>query len=156
MFGFTGQQVGVWRTDLFYLWDRSCESCRGEGVVWGGWTLGMMLGLLAVVRAGPGPATSSRWLRVTTAALLPLTILQQRHLRSRGREQTGKYSSIQAADSVTSFIPTTDLSDSRPHAPNQQWLTWKNKTQKTNLLPQCEAEPSELPLRSNFCVLHGV
>lgn len=87
----------VWRTDLLYLWDWGGVCRRREGAVWGGRGLhllmGMgMMGVLAVVGARPGGGTTQRrtaadWLRVTTAALLPLTVLQQRHLRQQREER---------------------------------------------------------------------
>lgn len=74
--------------------------CRGrEGAVRGSWGLHLlmgrldrvMMGVLVVVGARPGGDARQRraaadWLRVTTAALLPLPVLQQRHLgQQRGR-----------------------------------------------------------------------
>lgn len=89
-----------WRTDLLYLWDGGgAVSGGGEGAVWGGRGLhllmaeGLMGVLAAVVGTGPGGGPAERRaaagrLRVPTAALLPLTVLQQRHLRQQ-REEGG-------------------------------------------------------------------
>lgn len=85
----------IWRTDLLYLWD----VCRGrEGAVWGGQGLHLlmgegMMGVLDVVGARPsgGPAqrrAAPDRLRVTAAALLPLTVLQQRHLKQQKEESS--------------------------------------------------------------------
>lgn len=95
----------VWRADLLDLWDGGGGVGRGgEGAVWGGRVLQLMvgmgmMGLLAVVGGRPGgggtqggdataataaTAAAAR-LCLSAAALLPLAILQQRHLR-RQRE----------------------------------------------------------------------
>lgn len=85
----------VWRADLFYLRDGGAVDRGGEGAVRGDRALlqlmvGMgMVGVLAVMGdegAGGGAAhrgAATAGLQVTTAALLPLPVLQQRHLRQQ-------------------------------------------------------------------------
>ena len=65
--------------------------------MWGGWRLHLLMGMggmgiLAVMGARPGGGATqggaaAKGLWVSTAALLPLAVLQQRHLRQQREEK---------------------------------------------------------------------
>lgn len=177
----------VWRTDLLYLWD-GIVCCGTERAVWGGWRLhllmGMrMMGVLDVVGAGPGGCAAQRWaasnwLRVTTAALLSLTVLKQRHLKQQRRKKSNKYLLLKDRDIVScssltfnSVINTDARPDwsftknwvmGRPHAPHQRGLTWKqyfklyNVTKKDTTWSPCNIHYHEKIHWMHLFSLHSI